>query len=536
MSIVSQPSLFLTLSALKNENIDETLVLTDVVCLGHFLYILVETTIITTKEGNTNRRLRTKLNRRMRKRITLPNCSKSPTEEKPSEKQKMSEPPMIVTTIPEATPKSENPPAKDKENIEKPSPSDPKSDSDTNNDTSTTVPAWIEQELATSEEIPAIQNADSPNLKNQIDNSQSRSTNATPVSTIANLGDTQILQPLNVDLVDDGTFIQEVEGTEPLNESHDTTSSQFPSIYPDCGGGQTDAKKSHNESFLHSNDILSSSSGSEIGTVLKTNTGKDQTRPKIAFGDRKAYSQEKKQFPNINDGQQRVDNIVEIYGGKTANKKASSKPNSRQYSEKQTKGHHHHGGVKPKTSRGSAGKPLPTDQSELRGGSSKLPSMTKHVDESPSRRVYQEMQERLMKLESENKEMKENLKRMEGKAEDEKTALLQREMSQASTEKGLQDEVVGLRNDLKEALALNFRQLQTNLEDQMRRFQTEQSQGGRAATRAEESALSDSSISGDRPLTKESGYGTAKRKRAGGNRVEPMTEQKAEKSKICVVS
>ena len=39
VSIVTQPSLFLTLSALKNENIDETLVLTDVVCLGHFLYI-----------------------------------------------------------------------------------------------------------------------------------------------------------------------------------------------------------------------------------------------------------------------------------------------------------------------------------------------------------------------------------------------------------------------------------------------------------------------------------------------------------------
>ena len=58
LSIVSQPSLFLTLSALKNENIDETLILTDVVCLGHFLYILVETTIITTKEGNSNRRLR----------------------------------------------------------------------------------------------------------------------------------------------------------------------------------------------------------------------------------------------------------------------------------------------------------------------------------------------------------------------------------------------------------------------------------------------------------------------------------------------
>ena len=84
----------------------------------------------------------------------------------------------------------------------------------------------------------------------------------------------------------------------------------------------------------------------------------------------------------------------------------------------------------------------------------------------------------------------------------------------------------------------------------MRRFQTEQigQDNGRTAAaaaarmaeaqRMADSTLSDTSISGDRPLTKESGYGTAKRKRAGANRVEPADKAntKPGKSKICVVS
>ena len=62
-------------------------------------------------------------------------------------------------------------------------------------------------------------------------------------------------------------------------------------------------------------------------------------------------------------------------------------------------------------SRGSASKPLPTmDQSESRGGSSKLRSTPANaksrMDDSPTRKLCQEMQERLLKLESENKEMK----------------------------------------------------------------------------------------------------------------------------------
>ena len=136
---------------------------------------------------------------------------------------------------------------------------------------------------------------------------------------------------------------------------------------------------------------------------------------------------------------------------------------------------------------------------------------------------------------------------MESRSEEEKSAKLERDMSQANAERGLQDEVVGLRQDLKEALAINFQRLQTDLEDQMRRFQTEQSRmgGGAGGSRAPESNLSDSSISGDRPLTKESGYGTAKRKRGGGgggggpsgNRVQPEVKiDKPEKSKICVIS